>query len=365
MSSAPASHVTRAVRPLDADTDVPLETPDRAPLPAAASPLEQETTAMANGAASEASVAEAETRTAEETAAPASAEAAVAAAESIAASLDEGELKEQLEVARDFVELGKLDRAAAKVERILEAAPDSVPALEMLADIRMAQGKTADALTLWEKAMQMGGGSPVEVMLKMAQALEAAGDIDKARETYMKALDLEDSNREVVHQLCRLAGVENDSMAFVQKLLKERPSHLALTLKLGHVYRQKAKFSLAVVQYNKALRLKEDAHTFAALARSYDKLGKRDSSVKAWENATRMDTDRYLPNYRRSLEELVAEGDVESARTSVEGFLEANKVSDTIRQQLQDSLNPDLPPRTEPPPEEDESRHAMAGHGGA
>jgi hypothetical protein len=149
-------------------------------------------------------------------------------------------------------------------------------------------------------------------------------------------------------------------MAYVNKLLKDRPQHLALTLKLGHIYRELAKYSLALVQYNKALRLHESGDTYAHLARAYDKLNKRDSAVKSWENALRARPDTYVSHYRRALEELVAQGDLETAQASVDGLLEAVKLAPEVVAELRDSLAPHKLPRTEVPAEEDTSQLPLA-----
>ena len=103
-------------------------------------------------------------------------------------------LSAQLYKGSALADLGKMDEAAAALEDALRQDPRGIvggAARLRLARLREAQGRPADALTLYEQIAAEAGGTlpPEEGLLGAARCQEALGQKDAAAASYKSLID--------------------------------------------------------------------------------------------------------------------------------------------------------------------------------
>jgi tetratricopeptide (TPR) repeat protein len=98
------------------------------------------------------------------------------------------------EVGRGYYNAGRLNEAVRYLERAI-ATEASAPYIELLAQIRLKKGDSKEAVTLFERAIQLPKGERSEMLFwrarlrrQLAEALEQLGDRDAAENTRKAAL---------------------------------------------------------------------------------------------------------------------------------------------------------------------------------
>jgi predicted Zn-dependent protease len=98
--------------------------------------------------------------------------------------------EENVAAARSAAQSGRLDEAARDYEQAIAASPDSAFLFRDLADIEARQGKTDESLQHYRKAIQLDA-TDVGSRIRVAEMLEATGDIEGAMALYTEAYGLE------------------------------------------------------------------------------------------------------------------------------------------------------------------------------
>lgn len=93
-----------------------------------------------------------------------------------------------LAAAETFLRAGKGDDAVKFLEGVTKAAPDNGFGFVHLAIVQAKAGKAKDALKTAEQAIAKLGNAHEMALFAKARALQADGDLEKARETYNEAL---------------------------------------------------------------------------------------------------------------------------------------------------------------------------------
>lgn len=117
--------------------------------------------------------------------------------------------------------VSKHDEAAALLEALLEQRPQDPPALALLAETRLAQGRTAEAQMLAERALKVSKASPRLLFIR-GRALEAQGEYETAQSAYLTALKLEPNFAPALSRLWRLqleAGARGEALSTLERLL--------------------------------------------------------------------------------------------------------------------------------------------------
>jgi len=82
---------------------------------------------------------------------------------------------------------GRLDDAAAWIERYIEPHRRSAAAWRLLGDIRLAQGQTAAARNAWENALKRDHGGRHLTLTRLGDLARASGNSKEARRCYEQA----------------------------------------------------------------------------------------------------------------------------------------------------------------------------------
>lgn len=92
--------------------------------------------------------------------------------------------------AREAAQAGRLDEATRDYEQAIAASPDSAFLMRDLADIEAKQGKVDQSLQHYRKAIQLDA-TDVGSRIRVAETLEARGDVEGAMALYTEAHGLE------------------------------------------------------------------------------------------------------------------------------------------------------------------------------
>jgi tetratricopeptide (TPR) repeat protein len=102
---------------------------------------------------------------------------------------NEKDIYARYNLGRVFTKRRQWEQATDAMQQILEAAPDYVPAMQLLSEIYLATGNNADAARILEKASTLSPGD-TNILLLLGEAQECSDDTLSALNTYNKVVDL-------------------------------------------------------------------------------------------------------------------------------------------------------------------------------
>lgn len=153
----------------------------------------------------------------------------------------------------------KLDEAASGFQKVLELDKNQVRAIYQLAEVRLAQGRPADAERLVRDRLAIEGNSSLRLVL--AQALLSQNQRDAASRVLKEA--------------------ERDD-----------PSNALVPLNIGNLLLEDGRVDEAIAAYRRAQSLDEkDAEIANALGNALARRGEDASSLQAFRKATELDPD--------------------------------------------------------------------------
>lgn len=223
------------------------------------------------------------------------------------------------ELATALLRQRKLDEAAVEIDAVLERDPRNPRALALLADLRMRQGRTDDAITVYRRA-QAAADTP-QVTVSLHRALMTAG---REPEALQVLRDWHEAHPDVPLVMSLLAdhlqfrGDRDGALALRERLVEIRPQDAAAWTNLAA--------SLSDIDSERALKAAMKAHELApndpsvlnTLGWTYTQIGELDKGLAHLREALARDagnpTIRYhlavalqeygnLPGARRELEQ--------------------------------------------------------------
>lgn len=170
----------------------------------------------------------------------------------------------------DFISpymLGVLDSKAMRLPDAeknalasLQLAPDLFPAQILLADISLRQGKLEQALSAYEKSLQLR--PEAFVAMKAGMIAERLQQQQKAEQYYRKAVTLQPANFLTYNQLAWYLGTQNknlqEAIGFAQKALELAPGSANVLDTLGWLYYLSGSLDEAKNILEKALKANPD-----------------------------------------------------------------------------------------------------------
>jgi Tfp pilus assembly protein PilF len=84
---------------------------------------------------------------------------------------------------------GDWQRAKPRLERVVKAMPDRLPAIEALARVRRYEERVPEAIALYERAIELEG-EPAPALLELGELAMSIGDTAKAVGAFERARDL-------------------------------------------------------------------------------------------------------------------------------------------------------------------------------
>jgi tetratricopeptide (TPR) repeat protein len=158
-----------------------------------------------------------------------------------AAAAPKADPQQQLKVAQDHAQAGRLEQAQRLYQQVLAARPANVAALYGLAEISGRIGRTEEAIRLLRRAIDIDEREP-DLHALLSFLLLREGDPDEAERAARRAIKL-DANHETAHRMLadcyhRLRRYD-DAIAEVRKALAADPTSVSAEVFLAALLRDK------------------------------------------------------------------------------------------------------------------------------
>jgi len=159
--------------------------------------------------------------------------------------------------AKQLIDSRQLDSAEKLIVAEMMAAPRDPDWITLLAEVRLGQNRTREALKLIADANQIGGESASRDML-ISLAQSQAGHMDRAEPPLRAAIQLDPSNATSHYFLARLLYTDNrfdEAIEETQKTIDLAPSFVRAYENMGLCYEGKYRLDEAERWYRKAIDL--------------------------------------------------------------------------------------------------------------
>jgi tetratricopeptide (TPR) repeat protein len=150
------------------------------------------------------------------------------------------------------------------------------------------------------------------VRLLLGSAYRAKEDVNKAMDTYKKAIEI---NPFVADGYVGLAttyfATENigEAIKYLKKAIELNPEHIPAYYNLGFMYEFNGQNNEAIASYKKTIELKPDfKEVYINLGDLYLEMGEKDNAIKVYQSLIDMDPDGDLSRYAKDVIERIKEG---------------------------------------------------------
>jgi len=164
------------------------------------------------------------------------------------------EAEKRLE-AKQLIDSRQLDKAETMILTEMMTSPRDPEWITLLAEVRLGQNRTREALKLIDDANQLGGMTAARAML-ISLADSQAGYMDRAEAPIRDAIRLEPDNATAHYFLARLLYTDNrfdESIAESSKVISLQPDFVRAYENMGLCYEGKYQLEEAKRWYNKAI----------------------------------------------------------------------------------------------------------------
>jgi len=164
---------------------------------------------------------------------------------------------ERLAEVKALIDSRQIDRAEKIIVDEMMAAPRDSDWITLLAEVRLGQNRTREALKLIDDANEIGGVTAAREML-IALAQSQAGHMDKAEAPLHSAIELDPNNATAHYFLSRLLYTDNrfdEGIEEGKKTVALAPTFVRAYENLGLCYEGKRMLEEAERNYRKAIEL--------------------------------------------------------------------------------------------------------------
>lgn len=164
---------------------------------------------------------------------------------------------ERLSEVKALIDSRQIDRAEKIIVNEMMTAPRDADWITLLAEVRLGQNRTREALKLLDDANQIAGvTAPREMLISLA--MSQAGHMDRAEAPIRKAIELDPDNATAHYFLSRLLYTDNrfdEAIVEGNKTVALMPSFVRAYENLGLCYEGKRMLVDAERNYRKAIDL--------------------------------------------------------------------------------------------------------------
>ncbi|WP_170294584.1 tetratricopeptide repeat protein [Roseospira navarrensis] len=227
----------------------------------------------------------------------------------------------RLYLAENLEQLDRIDEALARYDALAETHPDQLEPLVDKGDLLRRADRFAEAAEAYSVAIDRidndNGVALWPVLYRRGVSYERAGEWDKAEADFLRALDLEPDQPEILNYLgySWLDRGENIERAvdMVKEAVRQRPNDGYIVDSLGWGYYLLGRYEEAVVELERAVELRPQDWTINDhLGDAYWRVGRRTEARFQWERALSLEPEEdTIPEIEAKLEtglEPVAEG---------------------------------------------------------
>jgi tetratricopeptide (TPR) repeat protein len=192
------------------------------------------------------------------------------------------------QIGKAYQELRKFNEAAEAYKKYLDTNPQqSGEVYKQLGVCQMELEQYQDAVVSFQEASKQFT-QDINLIYKLAQAHEKAGDIEKAAETYFRLAELSPEDTKVYYNtiinMYNNAKMPEKAAETAQKLIELNPNDTDAMYNLGYMYVQMEEYTKAIEAFQKVLEV-NPAMEFAHLqvGYCYTQLKKYDEAVAAYK----------------------------------------------------------------------------------
>jgi len=190
------------------------------------------------------------------------------------ANLDAEQIIEQLfSQAEELTKRGDLDAAEKKYIEVIGCDSKNVKAFKELGQIYFEKKEFEEAKQTFEHILKLKQDE--DIYGQLAQIARAKGNLNEAREEYLKSINLNKQNAQThfnLSEVYRAMGKGKEALASLKKALKMEPAnprYLDTMLEISIIIKDKA---LALDAYGKLLKVNPENNKLAEIKRQIDEI---------------------------------------------------------------------------------------------
>jgi Flp pilus assembly protein TadD len=205
-------------------------------------------------------------------------------------------------IAQNYDAMGNRPEAITQLSQIVKDNPGDLDGLTVLAEMLRADKQYAQAATVYSQAIDIDKGAHLGdwvLYYERGIAYERGNQWDKAQPDFLKALDLDPDEPQVLNYLgyTWVDKGENldQALDMIQKAVKATPTDGFIVDSLGWAFFKLGRFADAVTTLEQAVQLKpNDPQINDHLGDAYWKAGRKLEAHFQWNIAASLDTDGTL-----------------------------------------------------------------------
>lgn len=161
----------------------------------------------------------------------------------------------RLRLVNAYIARRQADKALVVAHEVTQLAPRNADALDALGRARLAAGEPEQAVGTYQKLANLVRNSP-PVLLRLAQAQNAAKDVSGARSSLKAALEVDPTNTSAAAALVELemrSGQPEEALKVATAFRDRKPDAAAGDILTGDVYMGQRRYAEAVTAYTQAM----------------------------------------------------------------------------------------------------------------
>ena len=230
---------------------------------------------------------------------------------------------------------GKWDEVITLGEKRLEGKPDNAVVHFVLSmsyymtgkyeiqeqhrSLALEDEKNVDAIIAWCKDLVQKFPNNYYAYLLLGSAYRGKDEVDKAMESYQKAVEINPNFSDAYLGLGAIYFAEekvDDAIKYIKKAVEINPKHLAAYYSLGLIYEYTDQTDEAIASYEKVIEINPGfKEAYINLGDLYLEKGDRDKAIKAYEKVIELDPENELAIYAKgAIEKAQGHSDTEAEK---------------------------------------------------
>ncbi|GET40205.1 DUF5672 family protein [Microseira wollei] len=214
-------------------------------------------------------------------------------------------IQTQLELGLQYHQSGKLEKAEACYEQIIQQQPENADAWHLLGVIASQRGQFEKAIAQINRAIELNPDSS-SFYNNIGNAYREQGNLQRAISYYQKAIQLQsdyaDAHKNLadVYQqqgqsalgmrecgiVAQISGKLPEAISYYQRAIQLKPDSVGIHIKLGNAYSEQGEIEQAIECYQKAIKLQpNNAGAYNNLGLAYREQGEFHQAVKYYQKA--------------------------------------------------------------------------------
>jgi tetratricopeptide (TPR) repeat protein len=194
-------------------------------------------------------------------------------------------------LALPFIAEGRLSDALSCYQKALQLKPDLTPAIVNMGNVLQELGRADEAISCYQKALRLQPEN-ASAYLNMGNAFQDKAKFQEALSCYEQALGLNPDFVEAYYNkgnAFKAEGRLHEAIACYEKAVKLRPDDFNALYNMGNAHQELNKLNKAISLYRKALEIRpDDPGPHNNMGNCFKSQGKFDEAVSCYKKALEM-----------------------------------------------------------------------------